>query len=502
MQNLFETYFAGSGDDLRRPLLHTPAGDTFSYADADRESARLARYLRDLGVEPGDRITVQAPKSPQVLWLYLACLRGGYIYHPLNDAYRGAELEYFIADAKPKVVVCLPECTELFSNLARKLDCRTLTLDADGRGSLADESADASPEFETVACDADTVAVLLYSSGTTGNPKGAMLTHGNLTANVRTLVGAWGFTQADRLLHALPVYHAHGLFVGVGCVMASGASMIFLPKFDAAEVMRHLGDATVMMGVPTFYTRLLDNPDFGRDSCGSIRLFVSGSAPLGADTHRAFARRTGHEILERYGLTETGMNSSNPLSGQRRPGSVGPALPGVDIRVVDAGDRPLPSDTVGEIQVRGPNVFPGYWGMPDQTAEAFTVDGYFRTGDQGVVSPDGYLSIVGRIKDMIITGGLNVYPREVEQVLDGLAGVAESAVIGVPDPDFGEAVVAVIVPARDCVPTESEIIGAVGEQLANFKKPKRVFFVDGLPRNTMSKIEKNALRDTYQGALS
>ena len=502
MQNLFATFAAGFPADRDLPLLIRPNGDSFSYADADGESARIARHLDALGLRPGDRVSVQAPKSPQLIWLYLACLRAGFVYQPLNDAYRADELKYFIGDAKPGLVVCAPGDRELFSTLTGNTDCAILTLDADGQGSLTEACAGLEPGFEPVDCETDTVAVLLYSSGTTGKPKGAMLTHHNLAANIRTLIEVWGFTEADRLLHVLPAYHAHGLIVAIGCVLLSGASMIFAPRFDAREVMRELPGATVMMGVPTFFTRLLNEPDFGRETCAGVRLFISGSAPLRTETHEAFSARTGHAILERYGMTETCMNSSNPLIGERRPGSVGLPLPGIDIRVVDDDDRPLAPDTVGQIQVRGPNVFIGYWNRPEKTAVDFTADGFFRTGDQGLLSDDGYLSIVGRNKDMIITGGLNVYPREVEQVIDSLTGVLESAVFGVPHHDFGEGIIAVLVTEPDCGITEPELIREVGARLANFKVPKRVFFVAALPRNAMSKVEKNALRQQYSETLA
>lgn len=506
MTNLYATFLAGSlsdhGSGCERPLLIPPAGAVLSYADAERESARLARFMTELGLETGDRVTVQAPKSPQLLWLYLACLRGGFIYQPLNDAYRKEELEYFVNDARPALVVCAPEQAGLFTSLNGERSFHVLTLAADGSGTLNDRSAAVSPDFATIECAADTIAALLYSSGTTGRPKGAMLTHGNLAANTRALVEAWGFSAADRLLHALPIYHAHGLFVAVGCVMLSGASMIFLPKFDARELMHHMREATVMMGVPTFYTRLLDEPGFGRETCASIRLFVSGSAPLRPETHQAFANRTGHAILERYGMTETCMNSANPLTGERRPGSVGPALPGVSIRIADDADRPVPPGMIGEVQIKGPNVFAGYWGMPEKTVEEFTTDGFFRTGDQGLLSDDGYLSIVGRNKDLIISGGLNVFPREIEQVIDALDGVAESAVIGVPHPDFGEGVVAVVVREAGRGLSGAEVIDAVAGRLANFKIPKRVFFVDELPRNAMSKVAKNVLREKYHEVLA
>jgi len=501
-QNLYATFAAGFPPDRGQPLLTTRDGDSFSYADAERESARLAHFLSDLGLVAGDRVTVQAPKSPQTVWLYLACLRGAFVYHPLNDAYREAELEYFVADAQPGVAVCAPRDLDMFSRLTREQDCQVLTLDENSGGSLAERSAECTADFDIVPCTADTVAVLLYSSGTTGDPKGAMLTHGNLGANTQTLIEAWGFTAADRLLHVLPIYHAHGLFVALGCVMLSGASMLFLPKFDARDVIGHLPGATVMMGVPTYYTRLLDEPEFDREVCASMRLFVSGSAPLLPETHLAFQARTGHTILERYGMTETLMNSSNPLNGERRPGSVGRPLPGVAIRIATEDDRPLGSGTVGEIQVKGPNVFIGYRGMPDKTAREFTADGFFRTGDQGMLSDDGYLSILGRNKDMIITGGLNVYPREVERVIDALAGVAESAVVGVPHPDFGEAVIAIVVTKPGNPLTDNDVIGAASSQLANFKVPKRVFFTEELPRNTMSKLQKNELRKQFNKVWS
>lgn len=499
--NLFST-FAWDGPAGRdRPLLTTPSGTTFSYADAWRESARIANHLTAAGLRPGDRITVQVPKSPRAVWLYLACLRAGFVYHPLNDAYQPAELEFFIGDAEPRAVVCAPDNADIFANLVTGRDCRLLTLDNAGDGSLADGAAEASETFRTLDCKWDTVAVLLYSSGTTGRPKGAMLTHGNLATNTATLVSVWGFSADDRLLHALPIYHAHGLFVGLGCVMTSGCAMTFLPKFEVHEVMRSLPEATVMMGIPTFYSRLLGEADFGPETCRSIRLFISGSAPLPAEMHEMFHRRSGHAILERYGMTETSMLSSNPLDGERRPGTVGPALPGVTIRVVDKAGLPVESGEVGEIQVSGPNVFKGYWRLEEKTAAEFTADGFFRTGDQGALSDDGYLTIMGRDKDMIISGGLNVYPREVEQAIDQLDGVVESAVIGVPHADFGECVVAVVVVKPGFEAAEQDMIAILRERLANFKSPKRLFFVPKLPRNTMGKVQKNTLRQQYEQAL-
>lgn len=502
MTNLYSIFATGFPEDRTRLLLRTPEGRSFNYADAERESARIARFLSEQGLRVGDRVTVQAPKSPQVVWLYLACVRAGFIYHPLNDAYQSAELDYFLNDATPAIAVCTPERATEFAGLTSDLDCRVLTLDASGAGTLTDASATAMPEFDGAATTRDTTAVLLYSSGTTGKPKGAMLTHGNLAANTATLVESWGFSRDDHLLHALPVYHAHGLFVALGCALLSGSSMSFLPKFEVAVVRRELREATVMMGIPTFYTRLLAEPEFGADACPNLRLFISGSAPLLADTQREFERRTGHAILERYGMTETSMLSSNPLTGERRPGSVGPALPGVSIRVVDERDQPVAADTIGAIQVRGPNVFKGYWGMPDKTAQEFTPDGYFRTGDQGLLSDDGYLSILGRNKDMIISGGLNVYPKEVEGIIDELDGVLESAVVGAPHPDFGEGVIAFVVRETDNGPDESDIIAFLSCRLAKFKLPKRVLFAHELPRNTMGKVQKNDLRHKVKHTFS
>lgn len=502
MTNLYTTFAAGFPGDRSRLLLRTPDGHRFGYADAESESARLARFLSEQGLRPGDRVTVQAPKSPQLVWLYLACLRAGCVYHPLNDAYQAAELEFFLGDARPKIVVCSPVRRAEFERLTRDTDCRVLTLDADGSGSLADSSDGYPAEFDDVDCNDDATAVLLYSSGTTGRPKGAMLTHGNLAANTAALVDAWRFTPTDRLLHALPLYHAHGLFVGLGCTLLSGSAMNFLPKFDVGTVMHELHDATVMMGIPTFYTRLLAEPAFGAATGPTMRLYISGSAPLLAETHREFAGRTGHDILERYGMTETSMLSSNPLDGERRPGSVGLPLPGVAIRVVDAQDRPVPDGNIGEIQVNGPNVFKGYWDLPDKSAQEFTDDGYFRTGDQGVFAADGYLTILGRNKDMIITGGLNVYPKEIELLIDELDGVAESAVVGVPHADFGEGVIAVVVPESGHDLCESDIITSLRGRLANFKLPKRAFLLEELPRNTMGKVQKNELRQRYADALT
>lgn len=496
--NLYRQFQACFPADPSTLLLETDTGRKYSYADAERESARLANCLASLGARVGDRVTVQVEKSPEALWLYLACLRAGLVYHPLNTAYKSSELEYFLGNAEPSVVICTAGSLELFRDLASGAGVEhLLTLEADGSGSLP-EAAVACPEtFETVTSQADDLAALLYSSGTTGRPKGIMLSHRNLGSNGRTLVDIWGFTPDDVLLHALPIFHVHGLFVATSCVLLSGASMRWLDKFDAGAVVAALPECTVMMGVPTYYTRLLAEPGFDRDVCSNMRLFISGSAPLLAETFEDFERRTGHAILERYGMTETNMNSSNPLNGERRPGTVGPPLPGVELRVVDDHGAVVPAGETGNLQVRGPNVFQGYWRMPEKTREDFTDDGFFNTGDKASISDDGYVSIVGRSKDMIICGGLNVYPKEIEEILDGLNGVVETAVIGVPHADFGEAVVAVLVPAPGTVLEESAVIAFSRANMANFKVPKRVFMVDELPRNAMGKVQKNLLRERY-----
>jgi len=501
--NLYQLFERAFPAERASPVLQTPSGESHSYADVERESARLANYLTALGARPGDRVTVQVDKSPQVLCLYLACLRAGLVYHPLNTAYQASELTYFLGDARPRIVVCAARSAPLFESLAAGAGVQTVcTLEADGSGSLSTGAAQCAGAFDTVQREPQDLAALLYSSGTTGRPKGIMLTHANLASNGLTLVRIWGFTAADVLLHALPVFHVHGLFVAINCVLLSGARMIWLDKFDAAGVAAVLPRCSVMMGVPTYYTRLLAEPGFGRASCDGMRLFISGSAPLLADTFREFRQRTGHTILERYGMSETGMNTSNPLHGERRAGTVGLPLPDVELRVVDARGQRLPPGEAGDLQVRGPNVFPGYWQMPEKTREDFTDDGFFNTGDKACMSPDGYVSIVGRAKDMIICGGLNVYPKEIEQTLDGIEGVRESAVIGVPHADFGEAVVAVIVPDDGAAPDEAAIIEFSRGQMANFKVPKRVFFQSELPRNAMGKVQKNLLRERYRDSFA
>jgi malonyl-CoA/methylmalonyl-CoA synthetase len=497
--NLFAHFARQFVEHAGRELLATEDGRRFRYADIDRQSAQIAEYFIELGLQPGERVSAQLRKSPENLCLYLACLRGGFVFHPLNMGYKQTELEYFIGNAEPAITVCDISNETLFGEIAGAAGVQhMLTLDGDGHGTLIEGANNQPGNLATVHRNPDDLAVLLYSSGTTGLPKGVMLTHGNLSSNTEALVNAWGFTENDRLLHALPIFHVHGLFVGLGCVLLSGASMRWLAAFDVDQVMQFLPECTVMMGVPTYYTRLLAEPSFAKHRCRNVRLFISGSAPLLTETFSEFEARTGHRILERYGMTETNMNASNPLTGERKPGTVGPALPGVELRVVDDAGTILSAGEIGHLQVRGPNVFIGYWRMPEKTSEDFTDDGFFNTGDQGKIDHDGYVSIVGRAKDMVISGGLNVYPKEIELFIDDLPGVKESAVIGIPHSDFGEAVVAVVVPVREGALVERDIIRACKADLANFKVPKRVVFVDELPRNSMAKVQKNALREHYR----
>jgi malonyl-CoA/methylmalonyl-CoA synthetase len=493
---LFESRFPA---DRNKPLLLVESGAPVTYADAEAASARYASFLAGLGLEPGDRVAVQVEKSPEALLLYLACLRAGLVYLPLNSAYQEGEIAYFLENAEPGAVVAQPRSMPWLEPLAARLGVRhVFSLDEEGGGTFPHASRDAPARFTTVQRSADDLAAILYTSGTTGRSKGAMLTHRNLASNALVLHEAWGFRPDDVLIHMLPLFHVHGLFVACHCVLVNGSAMRFHARFDARKAIAELATSTVFMGVPTFYTRLLAESALDPKACARMRLFVSGSAPLLAETHVEFERRSGHRILERYGMTETGMLTSNPLKGDRRAGSVGPALAGTGVRVVDDQGEPCAADAIGHVQVRGANVFSGYWRMPEKNREEFTADGYFKTGDMGSVSSDGYLSIVGRSKDLIITGGYNVYPKEVELALDELPGVRESAVVGIPHPDFGEAVTAVIVPKNGGkAPTETEVIVALKGKLANFKVPKRVYFVEDLPRNAMGKVQKNVLRDRY-----
>jgi malonyl-CoA/methylmalonyl-CoA synthetase len=473
-------------------------GTRYTYADLEAETARYANLLVSLGLKKGDRVAAQIDKSSQTVFLYLGCLRAGFAFLPLNTAYQETEIGYFLGDAQPALAVCRPEARAWFEAAAKKAGvAHVLELDAAGRGSLADAAAEHAPRFATVATGPGDLASIIYTSGTTGRSKGAMVTHRNLTSNALALHGCWRFRPDDVLLHALPLFHVHGLFVALHTALLNASTIIFRTKFDARQVLRDLPRATVFMGVPTYYVRLLAEAEFTRELCSGMRLFVSGSAPLLLDTFKEFQRRTGHTIIERYGMTETGMNTSNPYEGERRGGTVGRPLPGVEVRVVDDSDQPLAAGVIGHIQVRGPNVLPGYWRLPEKNKEEFTADGFFRTGDLGRFDAEGYLAIVGRSKDLVISGGYNVYPKEIELLLDELPGVEESAVIGVPHPDFGEAVTAVIVPRQGCTLSEDEVIAYVKGKLANFKVPKRIHFARELPRNAMGKVQKNVLRATY-----
>jgi len=481
-----------------RPALQSDTGERCTYRELDYETARCAAALHRLGLRRGERVAVQVDKSPQALFLYLACLRAGLVYVPLNTAYQPAELAYFLSDAEPALFVCTPAREAWLQELIRTsaLATRVVTLDAHGAGSLAAAVREAPGEFATARSQPDELAAIIYTSGTTGRSKGAMLTHRNLVSNATVLVDSWAFSNRDVLLHTLPIFHVHGLFVANHCALLSGAMLLWRAKFNAQATLSDLRSATVMMGVPTYYTRLLAEPGLTREACANVRLFICGSAPLSLETLRAFKARTGHTILERYGMSEAGMITSNPLVGERRGASVGLPLRGISVRVVDQNDRSLPPGEPGAIQVRGANVFAGYWRNPSKTRDEFSDDGWFRTGDLGVLDRDGYLSIVGRAKDLIITGGYNVYPKEVELVIDAMPGVVECAVVGVPHPDFGEAVTAAVVCDRPgAPPSESAMMGHIKSQLANYKVPKRIHFVSDLPRNAMGKVQKNVLRE-------
>jgi malonyl-CoA/methylmalonyl-CoA synthetase len=482
-------------------LLTTESGATYTYGDAERCSAQIANYLNQLGLRQGDRVTVQVEKSVEALFLYLGTIRAGLVFHPLNPAYTDEELLFFLNDASPRLVVCDSRRERKLQDMCQALGSVHLrTLDADGTGTLMQCVHGCSDDFATAQTSSTDLAALVYSSGTTGKPKGIMLSHGNLVENVSVLVDYWGFSRNDCLLHALPIFHVHGLFVAIGCVLMSGSKMLWINGFEVATVLTNLPQCTVMMGVPTYYTRLLAEPGFSAQSCRTVRLFISGSAPLLADTFAEFERRTGHRILERYGMTETGMNTSNPLHGARRAGTVGLPLPGVEVRVCGVDDKALTVNEVGELQVRGSNVFAGYWNLPEQSVRDFTADGFFKTGDLAVVDEQGYVSIVGRAKDLVISGGLNVYPREIELLLNEIPGVKESAVIGLPDPDFGEIVVALVVPTEGVAPTEEGIREAIKDRVARFKLPKKILFIDELPRNSMGKVRKDLLRKRYSTA--
>jgi malonyl-CoA/methylmalonyl-CoA synthetase len=498
--NLFDAIRAAA-PDLEKMAMESPDRLSLTYGALFERSGRAARALVELGVEPGDRVAVQIDKSPDMIVVMLACLRAGAVLLPLNVAYTLAELEYFLSDAKPALVLCRPATLEALRALGQKLGVAAVeSLGVSRDGGFAERIAAAAPEFTTAPRASDDLAAILYTSGTTGRSKGAMLTHDNLSSNARALIDVWRFTSADVLIHALPVFHTHGLFVATNVALLSGATMIFQPRFDADAIVAALPRATSLMGVPTFYVRLVEHPGITRESTAHMRLFVAGSAPLLAETHAAWRAKTGHAILERYGMTETNMITSNPYDGERRAGTVGFPLPGVSLRIAEAETgRALAQGEIGVIEVKGPNVFKGYWLMPEKTAEEFRADGYFTTGDLARIDERGYVHIVGRAKDLIISGGFNVYPIEIEAEIDALDGVAESAVIGLPHPDFGEGVTAIVVMTPEAILSEEAVLAALQDRLARYKLPKRVFFVDALPRNAMGKVQKKALRDAHRG---
>ncbi|MGL4278846.1 MAG: malonate--CoA ligase [Albidovulum sp.] len=498
--HLYDALF-GRHEGQATPFLHLPNGTVVTHGGFSDLAARYGAALVQAGLKPGDRVAMQMEKSPHMLALIAGAIRQGVVFLPLNTAYTPAEIAYFVTDAGAKLLVAGSKASDALSPVAEAAGARLATLDPDGTGSLADLARGLPPVAVEPRAPSD-LAAFLYTSGTTGRSKGAMLSHDNLLSNAKVLTDYWRFTEKDVLLHALPIFHTHGLFVATNVALLAGCPMIFLPKFDAEEVIRLLPEATAMMGVPTFYTRLLGDPRLTRDLVGNVRLFVSGSAPLLADTHRQWEARTGQRILERYGMTETNMNTSNPYDGERRAGTVGFPLPGVELKICDGSGAEVPAGEIGTIEVRGPNVFQGYWRMPEKTAEELRADGFFITGDLGTVDADGYVTIVGRAKDLVISGGFNVYPKEVEMALDALPGVLESAVIGVPHPDFGEAVVAVLVPEAG-VSLDAKAVGtALAASLAKFKLPKHIDIRADLPRNTMGKVQKNLLRDELKSLFS
>jgi len=506
--NLFSALRAGFPADLDSIAIETADEENLRYTwrDLDRGTAMLANLLGSLDLPPGSRVAVQTEKSVEALMLYLAVLRAGLVYLPLNTAYQRDEIGYFIGNAEPAVVVCSPKHFGWVSRLAFAAGTtHVFTLGDDRSGSLLQRAAVHSDVQAPAVRGADDLAAILYTSGTTGRSKGAMLSHGNLLSNAQVLKTYWGWKAGDVLIHALPIFHVHGLFVAMHGALLNGSKMIWLNKFEPKTVIAKLPEATVFMGVPTLYVRLLAEPGLTRAACANMRLFISGSAPLLIETFNLFRERSGHTILERYGMSETAMLTSNPYdasAGERRGGTVGFPLPGVGVRVVDDAGAACPIGEIGNMQVSGPNVFKGYWRMPEKTAEEFTADGWFKTGDVGKIDTRGYVTIVGRSKDLIISGGFNVYPAEIEGTLNDMAGVAESAVIGVPHPDFGEAVVAVVVARPGSTPDANALIGELKARIANFKVPKRVFVVGELPRNTMGKVQKNLLRETHKGLFA
>ena len=498
---LYDTLF-GQHHQSASVFLQLPDGNTLSYGAFLEMAAQYAGLLSDIGLTPGDRVAAQVGKSPQALALYAACVQAGLVFLPLNTAYTADEVAYFVENSGAGIMLCDERAKSSLSPIAARCGARLDTLNADGTGSFVQQAAAFPTMFDTVPRAETDLAALLYTSGTTGRSKGAMLSQGNLLSNAATLQREWRFTSKDVLLHALPIFHTHGLFVATNITLLAGGQMIFLPKFDLDQMIGDIPRATAMMGVPTFYTRLLSDTRFSKDLTAHMRLFVSGSAPLLAETHLRFEERTGHRILERYGMTETNMNTSNPYDGERRAGTVGFPLPDVELKITDSQTgATLPQGEIGQIEVRGPNVFQGYWQMPEKTAEELREDGFFITGDLGQIDADGYVSIVGRNKDLIISGGYNIYPKEIELLLDEQDGVLESAVIGVPHADFGESVVGVLVPKSDQKLDLEAIKTRISGSLARFKQPQKLVVLPELPRNTMGKVQKNALRAQFASAF-
>jgi malonyl-CoA/methylmalonyl-CoA synthetase len=502
-RNLFAALRAAFPQDLDAVAVETDSGLAYSWRDLDRGTAMIANLLQSLGIAPGARIAVQVEKSVEGMMLYLATLRAGYVFLPLNTAYQKAEIEYFVGNAEPAVVVCTPANFGWVSKIAFQAGTQhVFTLGDDRNGSLLERAARQPDAHEIAVRGEDDLSAIVYTSGTTGRSKGAMITHGNMLSNAQVLKKYWGWRPGDVLIHALPIFHVHGLFVAIHGALLNGSKMLWFAKFDPKRVIDRLLDATVFMGVPTLYTRMLAESRLNPVVCRNMRLFISGSAPLLPETHAEWKERTGHVILERYGMSETIMLTSNPYDGERRGGTVGFPLPGVQLRVRGDQGQDLPAGEIGGIQVKGPNVFKGYWRMPEKTKEEFTADGWFKTGDVGRIDERGYVTIVGRSKDLIISGGYNVYPAEIEGYLNELPGVAESAVVGVPHPDFGEVGVAIVIPRAGAQLEPEALIATLKSQLANFKIPKRCFVVPELPRNTMGKVQKNLLREAHKGLFA
>ncbi len=505
-QNLFSALRAAFPKRLNDIAIETDTGLNYSWSDLERATAMMANLLKSLKLPSGARVAVQVEKSVEAAMLYLATLRAGYVFLPLNTAYQSAEIEYFISNAEPAVIVCASKNLAWVSDIAKKAGTKhVFTLDDNRSGTLLAEAARHSDQHRAVQKNADDLAAILYTSGTTGRSKGAMLSHGNMLSNALVLKDYWGWREGDVLIHALPIFHVHGLFVALHGALINGSKMIWLGRFDPGLAVRRMRDATVFMGVPTLYVRMLQEPGLTREAAANMRLFIAGSAPLLIETFNEWKDRTGQTILERYGMSETVMLTSNPyaqVQGERRGGTVGFPLPGVSLRIRDEQGEPCTTDEIGGIEVRGPNVFSGYWRMPEKTKEEFTADGYFKTGDVGKIDGSGYLTIVGRSKDLIISGGYNVYPAEIEGYINEMEGVAESAMVGVPHPDFGEVGIAIVIAKAGVIVDGDMVVAQLKAKLANFKIPKRCFVVAELPRNTMGKVQKNVLREQHKSLFA